>query len=206
MDGNYIIGGHTVPINPDGTDGPGGWEGTAIKVNKESKSVMWLKTFGNPNNGPDPSVIFDECYGVVAVPWGGYALSCGSGIEPPYTSQDPFNVWRAYVVRLDTNGNMMWEKTYDLRPTTMQRNTSSPRQTVGLRSSPTRRSSGEFDGGYGLYRIAPEIETQRPAHLSQNKTHTFGPAFLSHINLCTGNVGERPDCIAAVLLDSIWTM
>ena len=112
MDGNYIIGGHTVPINPDGTDGPG-WEGTAIKVNKESKSVMWLKTFGNPNNGPDPSVIFDECYGVVAVPWGGYALSCGSGIEPPYTSQDPFNVWRAYVVRLDTNGNMMWEKTYD---------------------------------------------------------------------------------------------
>ena len=81
MDGNYIIGGHTVPLTPDGTDGPGGWEGTAIKVDEE-QWWMCLKTFGNPNSGPDPSVIFDECYGVVAVPWGGYAL-LWPGIEPP---------------------------------------------------------------------------------------------------------------------------
>lgn len=112
-DGHYILGGHTVPLNPDGSDGPGGWEGTAIKVNSSSKSMMWMKTFGNPNNGPNPSVIFDECYGVRAVPWGGYALACGTGIEPPYTNaDDPFNVWRAYVARLDLDGNVLWARTY----------------------------------------------------------------------------------------------
>ena len=113
LDGNYILGGHTVPLNPDGSDGPGGWEGTAIKVNHGTKAMMWLKTFGNPNNGPNPSVIFDECYGVRALPWGGYALACGTGIEPPYTNEDdPFNVWRAYVARLSSGGDVLWARTY----------------------------------------------------------------------------------------------
>ena len=59
----------------------------AIKANRSTKAMMWLKTFGNPNNGPNP-VIFDECYGVRALPWGGYGLACGTGIEPPYVNED----------------------------------------------------------------------------------------------------------------------
>ena len=93
-DGNYILGGHTVPMNPDGSDGPSGWEGTAIKVSKATKQMMWLKTFGNPNDAPNPSIIYDECSTawLHVVPWGGYALACGSGIEPPYPNGDsPFN-------------------------------------------------------------------------------------------------------------------
>ena len=83
MDGNYIIGGHTVPINPDGTDGPGGWEGTAIKVNQDSKSVMWLKTLGTQTMAQTQvlsltsATVWLRCPGVVM------RFSCGSGIEPP---------------------------------------------------------------------------------------------------------------------------
>ena len=160
LDGNYILGGHTVPLNPDGSDGPGGWEGTAIKVNRSTKAMMWLKTFGNPNNGPNPSVIFDECYGVRALPWGGYALACGTGIEPPYVNEDdPFNVWRAYVARLSSGGDVLWARTYSTGDID-----DAAEYLVATRDCGFAVFTDSANlGGYGIYRTAPEPGIPCPA-------------------------------------------
>ena len=47
-DGNYLMGGHT-------TVGTGvvNWDYLALKVNSQTKEVMWRKTFGQPR-GFDP--------------------------------------------------------------------------------------------------------------------------------------------------------
>merc|ERR1711963_966650 len=57
-DGNYLLGGHT-------TVGTGvvNWDYLAIKVDKDTKDVIWRKTFGQPR-GFDPRYIHDEMYGV----------------------------------------------------------------------------------------------------------------------------------------------
>ncbi|MEE2789482.1 MAG: hypothetical protein VX589_19240, partial [Myxococcota bacterium] len=152
-DGNYILGGHTVPLNPDGSDGPYGWEGTAIKVSKATQQMMWLKTFGNPNNGPKPCILFDEWYGVGGVPWGGYALACGSGIEPPYPTEDsPFNTWVAYVARLDNDGNLLWDKSYSNGEADDAAEYLVTTQDCGFAVFTDSANLG----GYGLYKTYPE--------------------------------------------------
>jgi hypothetical protein len=152
-DGHYILGGHTVPLNPDGSDGAHGWEGTAIKVDRSTKAMIWKTTFGNPNRGPNPSLIFDECYGVVAAPWGGYALACGSGIEPPYPNGDsPFNVWVAYVARLDVDGTLMWDRAYSDGVAD-----DAAEYIVATRDCGFAIFTDSSNlGGYGIYRTNPE--------------------------------------------------
>ena len=42
-DGNYVMGGHTTV-----GDGVVNWDYLALKVNSQTKQVMWRKTFGQP--------------------------------------------------------------------------------------------------------------------------------------------------------------
>ena len=58
--------------------------------------------------------MYEECYGVRAVPGGGYVTACGSGVEPgnEVRPDDPLNTWRAYVVRVTEAGTVQWQASY----------------------------------------------------------------------------------------------
>jgi len=110
-DGNYLLGGHT-------TVGTGvvNWDYLAIKVDSNTRDVVWRKTFGQPR-GFDARYIHDEMYGVALDPAGNYLLLGGSGDEYPYSSTNTTtgwmsDVWVSYLVVLDTNGNKLSEGVY----------------------------------------------------------------------------------------------
>merc|ERR1719228_2326000 len=110
-DGNYLLGGHT-------TVGTGviNWDYLAIKVDSNTKAVVWRKTFGQPR-GFDARYIHDEMYGVALDPAGNYLLLGGSGDEYPYsatnsTTGEQSDIWVSYLVVLDTNGSTLSEGVY----------------------------------------------------------------------------------------------
>jgi len=110
-DGNYLMGGHT-------TVGTGvvNWDYLAIKVDKNTKNVVWRKTFGQPR-GFDPRYIHDEMYGVALDPAGNYLLLGGSGDEYPYSKTNTTtgwmsDVWVSYLVVVDTQGNTLAQGVY----------------------------------------------------------------------------------------------
>jgi hypothetical protein len=74
---------------------------------------MWQRSFGEPLGG-SPELIFDECYGVRTTLDGGFVLACGTGIEPENVTDegDPRATWAAYVIRTDSDGQVLWEYTY----------------------------------------------------------------------------------------------
>merc|ERR1711997_1263994 len=111
-DGNYLMGGHTTVGN-----GVVNWDYLALKVNSQTKAVMWRKTFGQPR-GFNAQYIHDEMYGVALDNAGNYLLLGGSGDEYTYSatnssSTDPSSdTWVSYLVAVDTQGNTLMEGIY----------------------------------------------------------------------------------------------
>jgi len=110
-DGNYLMGGHT-------TVGTGvvNWDYLALKVNSQTREVMWRKAFGQPR-GFDPKYIHDEMYGVKLDAAGNYLLLGGSGDEYSYTATNSVtgwksDVWVSYLVVVDKQGNKLYENVY----------------------------------------------------------------------------------------------
>ena len=107
--GGYVLAGHVATC-------PGGcWDGWLVRVDAAGREV-WNVSFGEPNGGA-PQRMYEECYGVRAVPAGGYVIACGSGVEPGNEARpdDPLNTWRAYVVRVTETGAFRWQATYGSR-------------------------------------------------------------------------------------------
>ena len=93
--------------------------------------VAWGATVGNPVGGKgefaglgagNPSLIFDECWGVQTTDNGGAIMACGTGIEgcdeyeagtalKSECQSDPRTKWRAMLVEVDQNGNEVWSRT-----------------------------------------------------------------------------------------------
>ncbi|MFO7721925.1 MAG: hypothetical protein R6V49_01760 [Bacteroidales bacterium] len=63
----------------------------------QSPSILWSQTFGGPNN--------DEAFDIIRTTDGGYAL-CGMTESKGKGGRD------AWVIKLDPNGKLEWEKTY----------------------------------------------------------------------------------------------
>ncbi len=107
-DGGYILAGHTTSY------GVANWDYYLVKVTS-SGSEDWHKTFGNPR-GYDPNYIHDESYGVRQTPDGGYIIAGGSGDEYSYSAcghpAGCSDEWKAYLVRTDGSGNLLWEGIY----------------------------------------------------------------------------------------------
>ena len=108
-DGGYILGGHTLSY------GVKNWDYLLVKVDADGKE-KWHKTFGQPR-GYDARYIHDEAYGVRQTPDGGYIIAGGSGDEnDSYHASGhpagPSDEWRAYLVRTDGEGNLLWEGIY----------------------------------------------------------------------------------------------
>ena len=105
----------------------GGIDGSVTKI-APNGDVLWHQTVGNPVGGVgsfsglgagNPKLIFDECWGVQGTGDGGILLGCGTGIEgcgglsgslKEECTSDPRQIWRGLVVRLDGQGNILWQR------------------------------------------------------------------------------------------------
>jgi len=109
----------------------GGWEtgidGSLTKISDTGK-VYWNKVYGNPIGGNqkfsglgsgNKKIIFDECWGITSLKNEGAVMACGTGIEEcdeldgeikNQCEEDPRTTWRSYLVRIDSAGNLIWEK------------------------------------------------------------------------------------------------
>lgn len=108
MEGSYILAGHTLSY------GVSNWDYLLLKVDSAG-TEEWHKTFGQPR-GYDANYIHDEAYGVRQTTDGGYIIAGGSGDEYSYSasghSAGPSDEWKAYLVRTDSEGNILWEGIY----------------------------------------------------------------------------------------------
>jgi hypothetical protein len=132
LDGGYILTGHTLSY------GVANWDYLVMKIDAEGNEE-WVRTFGQPR-GYDPRWIHDESYGVRTTPDGGYIICGGSGDEYSYSAHGhpsgSSNEWKAYLVKVDRDGNLLWEAVY-------------PAESVG-------NNAGEFialtsNGGYVVF-------------------------------------------------------
>ena len=107
-DGGYIFCGHTRSY------GVANWDYLLLKVGSDRKE-QWHKAFGQPR-GYDAKWIHDESYGLKQMPDGGYIVVGGTGDEYPYSASGhawgPSDLWLAYAVRTDGEGNLLWEGLY----------------------------------------------------------------------------------------------
>ena len=135
-DGGFILAGHKLVLGAvsDNTDVFDFW---LVKVDRDG-NLEWDKTFGQPR-GYDPRHIRDESYGVKQTPDGGYVMVGGTGDEDSYSASGhpagPSDIWKAYVVRTDADGKLLWE---------------------GVYGEPAGNNAGEYinltsDGGYVVF-------------------------------------------------------
>jgi hypothetical protein len=154
IDGGYIFSGHS--RSP--SYGTVNWDYYLLKVGPDKKE-QWHKTFGQPR-GYDAKYIHDESYGVKQTPDGGYVVAGGSGDEYRYSeSGHPggrSDLWRAYVVKTDADGNLMWEGLYgELEGNNAGEyiNLTSDGGYIVFTDSDTAGSMGS--NNFGLMKIAP---------------------------------------------------
>lgn len=152
-DGGYIFAGHTRSY------GVANWDFLLLKVGA-NKEEQWHKAFGQPR-GYDANYIHDESYGVKQTPDGGYVVVGGTGDEYEYTAsghqKGRSDLWLAYVVRTDGDGNLLWEGLYgDLGGNNAGEyiNLTSDGGFVIFTDSDTAGSMGAEN--FGLMKIAPD--------------------------------------------------
>ncbi len=117
----YFLSGHKDSFN-------GGIDGSITKISPNGK-VIWNKVFGNPEGGTNSffkdyivnnELIFDECWSIANINNSGVVVACGTGIEECDTlrgqkrrdcEKDPRKTWRSYLVYINFDGDIIWEKT-----------------------------------------------------------------------------------------------
>ena len=112
-DGGFILAGHKLVLG-EVSNNSDVFDFWLVKVDRDG-NLEWDKTFGQPR-GYDPLHIRDESYGVKQTPDGGYVMVGGTGDEDSYSASGhpagPSDIWKAYVVRTDAHGNLLWEGVY----------------------------------------------------------------------------------------------
>jgi hypothetical protein len=138
LDGaSFVIAGQGKPTVQDAE--VGSLYGQLTKVAVDSGVAAWTKSYGScgpvgEGQGCNKALIFNECWGGLVLPDGGYAMACGTGIEgcspsifePPLSTPDLADcdagkgdkrpgaykrggsVWQSMIVRTDANGDLQW--------------------------------------------------------------------------------------------------
>jgi poly(3-hydroxybutyrate) depolymerase len=157
-DGGYIFSGHS----RSASYGTVNWDYYLLKIGPDKKE-QWHRTFGQPR-GYDAKYIHDESYGVKQTPDGGYVVVGGSGDEYPYSESGrpggPSDLWRAYVVKTDAEGNLLWQGLYgELQGNNAGEyiNLTSDGGYIIFNDSDTAGSMGS--NNFGLMKIAPDKGT-----------------------------------------------
>mgnify|MGYP001161361072 FL=1 len=108
-DGFIFLTGHTL----SGTEN---WDTYTIKINFLG-DVVWESKKGNPR-GFNPKFIHDEAWDVKATTDGGCIVVAGTGDEYGNYNRkcgndgDNSNTWHVYIIRYNSNGEVVWEKTF----------------------------------------------------------------------------------------------
>ena len=109
--------------------------GKMTSVRLSDGVLEWSEGFSvcDPTAHPSCTAIFNECWGLQAVPSGGFVMACGAGIENcdlltgdnlsqcerdkpvavdprPGAKPRPPAVWMSFVVRVDANGRLLWQR------------------------------------------------------------------------------------------------
>lgn len=105
-----------------------GIDGSITKISSDGKKI-WNKSYGNTKEVNhdffeeslvENNLIFDECWSITSILNEGIVMACGTGIEecesvPENTQakceEDPRTTWRSYLVKIDSSGDIIWEKT-----------------------------------------------------------------------------------------------
>jgi tetratricopeptide (TPR) repeat protein len=93
-DGGYVLAGRTSSYSDDSED----FDAWLIRTDSNGNK-LWEKTFDGQSSG-------DSILSVQLAIDGGFILA---GETDPYDLGD----WDAWLIKTDSNGNMLWEKTYD---------------------------------------------------------------------------------------------
>jgi len=154
-DGNYLMGGHTTA-----GDGVVNWDYLALKVDKNTRQVLWRNTYGQPR-GFDATYIHDEMYGVALDPNGNYLLLGGSGDENEgYSQNNPSfaipssDIWTSYLVIVDKMGNKLSEGVYGEAGANNAGEYLSVDQTTG--DVMVFVDSDSVGGGFGFLKLTPK--------------------------------------------------
>ena len=111
-DGSFILAGHSPAF------GAANWDCVLTKVSASGEQE-WIRHFGQPR-GYDAKFVHDECYGVRQDTDGGFVMVGGTGDEYAYSAEGhpsgPSDEWKAYAIKVDTNGDVVWEQVYDDGP------------------------------------------------------------------------------------------
>ena len=90
------------------------WDTYTVKTDNDVV-IESAKTMGNPR-GFNARFIHDEAWGIKATIDGGALIIAGTGDEyESYSECNDFGCsdrWRAYLIRLDASGDLIWEATY----------------------------------------------------------------------------------------------
>ena len=91
--------------------------------------IRWTNSYGNPAGGVrefeglgegNPSLIFDECWGIQPTGDGSVIIACGTGIEDCSLGNaglgiecrnDPRRTWRSLMMKIDSSGEQEWYRT-----------------------------------------------------------------------------------------------
>ncbi|MFX0054265.1 MAG: hypothetical protein ACFFAD_05000 [Candidatus Hermodarchaeota archaeon] len=125
---------------------------------QETPGVIWERSFGGPHG--------DVCYDLIEVSTGGYALTGHTGCISGWECK----IW---LVRLDSEGNMLWNQTF--------RHKANPEQLVG--QSLLECADGGFAiTGYGFVSVATHYElnllrTDSDGNQLWNKTYGQGEFY-----------------------------
>ena len=106
----------------------GGIDAIITKVSMDG-SILWDELYGNPSGGEsifadlgrgNEKIIYDECWGIESMNDGGAVIACGTGTHCyehkrnkklfAQCEEDPRGTWRALLVRVDKDGNLLWER------------------------------------------------------------------------------------------------
>ncbi len=99
-EGGYVIAGYTGSNDGDVTDLHGGRDFWVIRLNRDGE-LIWQKTLGGSKDEEARKVVIDGRYTVVA----GFSTSNDGDVEENEGESD------FWVVKLDSNGNILWERT-----------------------------------------------------------------------------------------------
>ena len=108
-DGFIFLTGHTLSRTKN-------WDTYTIKINLQG-DVVWESKKGNPR-GFNPKYIHDEAWDVKATTDGGCIVVAGTGDEYGNYNRkcgsdgDNSNTWHVYLIRYNSNGELIWEKTF----------------------------------------------------------------------------------------------
>jgi hypothetical protein len=151
--GGYVIAGHAFPCWEEESCQP---VGRLVKLSADG-TMEWDTRFRN--DGKDYNT---ECYGVSATEDGGFAVACGTGVEPEDHPSDPAEdkTWRSLVYKADASGKTEWQHLYTSN-TDLQNNaaedifvTRDGGYAVAIDSQSFGRAG--TGGNFGLIRLEPD--------------------------------------------------